>query len=72
MIPKYTDRDFLWYRYGKYQEITTDTNQKILIRYTTLQFWPKVEVRSCRQIYVEMYEKKNNNLHLQKFTQTSL
>ncbi len=27
----------------------------------------KVEVRSCRQIYVETYEKKNNNLHLQKF-----
>ncbi len=38
MIPKCTDRDFLWYRYGKYREIPTDTNQKIPIRYTTLHF----------------------------------
>jgi hypothetical protein len=38
MIPKCTDRDFLWYRYGKYQEIPTDTNQKIPIRCTTLVF----------------------------------
>ncbi len=29
MIPKCTDQDFLWYRYGKYQEIPTDTDQKI-------------------------------------------
>jgi hypothetical protein len=29
MIPKCTDQDFLWYRYGKYQEIPTDTNRKI-------------------------------------------
>jgi hypothetical protein len=36
MIPKCTDRDFLWYRYGKYQEIPTDTDRKIPIRYTTL------------------------------------
>jgi hypothetical protein len=36
-IPKCTDRDFLWYRYGKYQDIPTDTNdRKIPIRYTTL------------------------------------
>ena len=32
MIPKCTDQDFLWYRYGKYQEIPTDTNRKIPIR----------------------------------------
>jgi hypothetical protein len=36
-IPKCTDRDFLRYRYGKYQEILTDTNRKILIRCTTLK-----------------------------------
>ncbi len=38
MIPKCTDRDLLRYRYGKYQEIPTDTDQKIPIRYTTLIF----------------------------------
>ncbi len=37
IIPKCTDRDFLRYRYGKYQEIPTDTDRKIPIRYTTLQ-----------------------------------
>jgi hypothetical protein len=37
MIPKCTDQDFLWYRYGKYQEIPTDTNRKIPIQYTTLE-----------------------------------
>jgi hypothetical protein len=37
MIPKCTDRDFLRYRYGNYQEIPTDTNRKIPIRYTTLE-----------------------------------
>ena len=31
-----TDRVFLRYRYGKYQEIPTDTDQKILTQYTTL------------------------------------
>jgi hypothetical protein len=31
-IPKCTDRDFLRYRYGKYQEIPTDTNRKIPIQ----------------------------------------
>jgi hypothetical protein len=36
MIPKCTDRDFLRYRYGKYQEIPTNTDWKIPIRYTTL------------------------------------
>jgi hypothetical protein len=36
MILKCTDRDFLRYRYGKYQEIPTDTDRKIPIRYTTL------------------------------------
>ncbi len=36
MIPKCTDQDFLWYWYGKYQEILADTNRKIPIRYTTL------------------------------------
>ncbi len=36
LIPKCTDRDFLRYRYGKYQEIPTDTDRKILIQYTTL------------------------------------
>jgi hypothetical protein len=36
MIPKCTDRDFFWYRYGKYREIPTDTDRKIPIRYTTL------------------------------------
>jgi hypothetical protein len=36
IIPKCTDRDFLLYRYGKYQEIPTDTDRKIPIRYTTL------------------------------------
>ncbi len=36
MIQKCTDPDFLWYQYGKYQEIPTDTDQKIPIRYTTL------------------------------------
>jgi hypothetical protein len=39
IIPKCTDRDFLRYRYGKYQEIPTDTDRKIPIRYTTLDFW---------------------------------
>jgi hypothetical protein len=38
MMPKCTDQDFLWYWYGKYQEIPTNTNQKILIRYTTLLY----------------------------------
>ncbi len=38
MIPKCTDRDFLQYRYGKYQEIPTDIDRKIPIRYTTLDF----------------------------------
>jgi hypothetical protein len=37
MIPKCTNRDFLRYRYGKYQEIPTDTDQKIPIQYTTLE-----------------------------------
>jgi hypothetical protein len=37
IIPKYTDRDFLRYRYGKYREIPTDTDRKIPTRYTTLQ-----------------------------------
>ena len=36
MIPKCTNRDFLRYRYGKYQEIPTDTDRKIPIWYTTL------------------------------------
>jgi hypothetical protein len=36
-----------------------------------VNFGLKVEVQSCRQIYVQTYEKKNNNLHHQKFTQTS-
>jgi hypothetical protein len=31
MIPKCTDRDFLRYRYGKYQEIPTYTDWKIPI-----------------------------------------
>jgi hypothetical protein len=31
MIPKCTDQDFLWYQYGKYQEIPTNTDQKIPI-----------------------------------------
>jgi hypothetical protein len=39
MIPKCTDQDFLWYRYGKYQEIPTDTDRKIPIQYTTLLVW---------------------------------
>jgi hypothetical protein len=29
MIPKCTNRIFLWYRYGKYQEIQTNTDRKI-------------------------------------------
>jgi hypothetical protein len=33
MIPKCTDQDFLWYRYGKYQEKLTNTDRKIPIRY---------------------------------------
>ncbi len=33
-----TNQVFLWYRYGNYQEIPTDTDQKIPTRYTTLQF----------------------------------
>jgi hypothetical protein len=36
IIPKCTDQDFLQYRYGKYQEISTNTDRKIPIRYTTL------------------------------------
>ncbi len=39
IIPKCTDQDFLRYRYGKYQEIPTDTNRKIPIRHTTLIFY---------------------------------
>jgi hypothetical protein len=39
MIPKCTDRDFLWHWYGKYQEIPTDTDRKIPIQYTTLECW---------------------------------
>jgi hypothetical protein len=36
MMPKCTDRDFLWYRYyGKYREIPTDTDRKISIRYNS-------------------------------------
>jgi hypothetical protein len=32
MIPKCTDRgDFLWYQYGEYQEIPTNTDRKIPI-----------------------------------------
>ncbi len=31
-----TDRVFLWYRYGNYREIPTDTDRKIPTRYTTL------------------------------------
>jgi hypothetical protein len=38
MIPKCTDRDFLWYQYGKYREIPTDTDRKIPIGYTNLVF----------------------------------
>ncbi len=30
-----TDRDSLWYRYGKYQEIPTDTDRKIPIWYNS-------------------------------------
>jgi hypothetical protein len=29
MIPKCTNRDLVWYRYGKYREIPTNTNRKI-------------------------------------------
>ena len=36
MIPKCTDQDFLRYRYGKYREITTNTDLKIPIGCTTL------------------------------------
>ncbi len=37
MIPKCTDQNFLRYRYSsKYQEIPTNTDRKIPIRYTTL------------------------------------
>ena len=38
LIPNCTDRVSRWYRYGNYQEILTNTNQKIPIRYTTLVF----------------------------------
>jgi hypothetical protein len=31
MIPKCTNQDFLWHRYGKYQEIPNNTNRKIPI-----------------------------------------
>jgi hypothetical protein len=37
-IPKCTDRIFLRYRYGKYQEIPTEYRPKIPNRYTTLNF----------------------------------
>ncbi len=36
LIPNCTDRVFRRYRYGKYREIPTDTDQKIPIWYTTL------------------------------------
>jgi len=39
---KNTDRVFLWYWYGNYREIPTDTNQKIPIRDATLHFWNKL------------------------------
>ena len=32
LMPKYTDRVFHQYQYGKYQEILTNTNQKISIQ----------------------------------------
>jgi hypothetical protein len=44
MIPKCIDQDFLWYRYGKYQEILTNTDQKIPIRCTTLKNTARVYV----------------------------
>jgi hypothetical protein len=31
IIPNCTDQDFLWYRYGKYQELLTNANRKIPI-----------------------------------------
>jgi hypothetical protein len=34
---KNTDQVFLWYRYGKYREILTDTDRKIPTRYATLE-----------------------------------
>ena len=43
-----TDQVFLRYRYGKYREIPTDTDQKIPIRDATLHF--------TRQIVIRLYE----------------
>ncbi len=45
------DRDILWYRYGKYREIPTDTDQKIPIWYTTLVL--REENKSFSQTQIE-------------------
>ena len=46
-----TNRDILWYRYGKYREIPTDTDQKIPIWYTTLVL--REENKSFSQTQIE-------------------
>ncbi len=52
MIPKCTDWDFFRYRYGKYQEIPTDTDRKIPIWYTTLEIYSGNKTRVVHQISI--------------------
>ncbi len=61
IIPKCTDRDFLRYRYGKYQEIPTGTDRKIPIRYTTL-----VELDLYVFVLVHFFSFRMNLLSVQK------
>jgi hypothetical protein len=44
IIPKCTDQVFLWYRFGKYQEILTEYQPNIPNRYTTLH---KTQISDC-------------------------
>ncbi len=46
-----TDRVFLRYRYGNYQEILTDTDQKIPTRYTTLEIWRTLHVGASSLLF---------------------
>ncbi len=68
MIPKCTDQDFLWYQYGKYQEIPIKTERKILIRYTTLLIWQIAKVKVEYNISKLCSAKINEGIHKHFFS----
>jgi hypothetical protein len=74
MIPKCTDRDFLWYRYGKYREIMTNTDRKIPIPYNSSKgrnhqafCGPVLHSAFCRNSFQSAQDALQCNTSLSKF-----